>query len=134
MSQRSFLSDLRVHRANQEQTEGFSLLEMVIAMAILLTIVLGVMASISNAAIAEMNASEALASQLLLSQTMEELKNNDFADLITFNGQSVSSGTNTALIRVSSLTTNLVRIQVDVTSNGFTDVANSSVLLVANPD
>ena len=53
-----------------------------------------------------MNASEGLASQLLLSQTVE-VKNNSFNNLITYNGPTVTNGTNTATIRSPTLTTDL---------------------------
>lgn len=111
---------------------GFNLLEIAITMAIVLTILLGVMASISTASMAEMNSSEHVASQLLLSQALEELKANDFNDLITFNGQFVTSGTNRADIAVAYLTPDLIRLQVTVTSTAFTDVVNSAVLLQAS--
>ena len=112
---------------------GFNLLELAIAMAIILTILLGVMASISTASIAEMNASEGMASQLLMSQTLEEIKNTtDFAALLSFNGQTVTSGTNTATIRAQALTTGLVEIQVSVASSTYPNVASQGVLLIAN--
>jgi Tfp pilus assembly protein PilV len=119
-------------RDTEERSAGFSLLEVGFAMGIILTILLGVMASISTASVAEMNASEGLASQLLLSQTVEEVKNNSFDNLITYNGQTVTSGTNTATIQVAYLTTDLVRIQVNVVSSQFAGVTNSAVQLIAN--
>ncbi|MBI4605123.1 MAG: hypothetical protein HY721_24430 [Planctomycetes bacterium] len=112
-------------------TAGFNLIEVTLTMAIVLTILLGVMASISTASMAEMSASENVASQLLMSQVLEEVKSNEFEDLLSFNGQYVTSGTNRADISVVSLSTDLVRIQVSVTSTAFPDVVNSAVLLQA---
>ncbi len=120
------------HPETAPRSAGFNLIEVAISMAIILTILLGVMASISTASIAEMTASEGVANQLLLSQTLEELKSNDFDDLITFNGQVVTNGTNRATIQAALVTTDLVRLQVDVASTSFTDVTSSAVFLIAD--
>jgi len=117
-----------------DRAGGFNLIEMSLAMTIVLTILLGVMASISTASLAEMNSSEALSSQLLLSQAIEELKDNTFSELPSFNGQYVVSGTNRANISVTALTVDLARIQVNVSSTAFPDVSSSAVLLVANTE
>ncbi|HVR76206.1 MAG TPA: prepilin-type N-terminal cleavage/methylation domain-containing protein [Planctomycetota bacterium] len=113
-------------------SEGFNLIEMMISMAIVLATLLGVMASLSTASIAEINSSESVENQFLLGQTLEELKNNSFDTLLSFNGTFVTSGSNRADISVDLLTPDLARIQVVARSTELTDVTSLVVLLVAN--
>src|SRR2546425_7455837 len=116
----------------RERSRGFNLLEVTLFLTIILTILLGVMASISNASLAERNSSENLQSQLLLDQVLNEIQANIFDNLITFNGQYVTSGNHRADIRVTLITSDLAQIQVDVTSPVFTDISNRAVLLLSN--
>ena len=111
---------------------GSSLLEVAISLTLILAILIGVMASLTTASLAQMNATEATQSQLLLSQALEEVKANDYDDLLSFNGQSVASGTNTALIQADLVATNLTRVQITVTSSAYPEVITRSVLLVAD--
>lgn len=113
---------------------GSSLLEVAISLALILAILIGVMASLTTAAVAQMNATESTQSQALLSQTLEEIKANDYDDLLSFNGQSVTSGTNTALIQADLVATNLTRIQITVTSSAYADVITRTILLIARTD
>jgi len=117
-----------------ERVAGFNLIEIAISMAIILTILLGVMAAISTASLAEANSNEAVSGQLLLTQTVEELKNNNFAELLGFHGQYVTSGTNRADISAALVTQDLIRLQVDVTSTDFPDVSSSAVFLLADTE
>ena len=111
---------------------GSSLIEVAISLVLILAILLGVMASLSTASVAQMSSTEGTSSQLLLSQAIEEVKNNDYDDLLSFNGQTVVSGTNTATILVDLVSTDLIRIQVTVASTAFTDVSSRAVILIAN--
>lgn len=111
---------------------GSSLIEVAISLALILAILLGVMAALSTGSLAQMNATEATSSQLLLSQAIEEVKNNDYDSLLSFNGQTVVSGTNTATILADLVSANLTRIQVTVTSTAFPDVTSRAVILLAN--
>ncbi len=111
---------------------GSSLIEVAISLALILAILLGVMAALSTGSLAQLNATEATTSQLLLSQAIEEVKNNDYDSLLSFNGQTVVSGTNTATILADLVSTDLTRIQVTVTSTAFPDVTSRAVILLAN--
>ena len=117
-----------------ERSAGFNLIETTVSMAIILTILLGVMATISSASLAKTNSNESVSSQFLLHQTVEELKNNSFSELLGFDGQYVTSGTNRADIRVGWVTPELIRLQVDVTSTAFPDVTSSAVFLLADTE
>lgn len=117
---------------SRHRETGSSLIEVAISLVLILAILLGVMASLSTASVAQMSSTEGTSSQLLLSQAIEEVKNNDYDDLLSFNGQTVVSGTNTATILVDLVSTDLIRIQVTVASTAFTDVSSRAVILIAN--
>ncbi len=125
-----FDSEHTLDSSNRET--GSSLIEVAISLVLILAILLGVMASLSTASVAQMSSTEGTSSQLLLSQAIEEVKNNDYDDLLSFNGQTVVSGTNTATILVDLVSTDLIRIQVTVASTAFTDVSSRAVILIAN--
>ena len=128
--QNSFM--FRRGRAFPDREAGASLIEVAISLVLILAILLGVMASLSTASVAQMSSTEATSSQCLLSQSIEEVKNNDYDALLSFNGQTVASGTNTATILVDLVSTDLTRVQVTVTSSSFPDVTSRAVLLIAN--
>lgn len=114
--------------------EGASLIEVAISLVLILAMLLGVMASLSTASVAQMSSTEGTQSQFLLSQVLEEVKNNSFDNLLSFNGQQVTSGTNRATISVGLVTVDLVRVQVAVASTAFPEVANRAVLFLARLD
>ena len=114
--------------------EGASLIEVAISLVLILAMLLGVMASLSTASVAQMSSTESTQSQFLLSQVLEEVKNNSFDNLLSFNGQQVTSGTNRATISVGLVTADLVRVQVAVASTAFPEVANRAVLFLARLD
>jgi prepilin-type N-terminal cleavage/methylation domain-containing protein len=114
--------------------DGFTLLEVFMAMTIVAIILLGVMGSISTASFAERNAGESLQSQMLLNQVIEELQDNPFSNLLSFNGQFVTSGDHRADILVGLLSPDLARIQVSVTSTLYPEVSTRALVFISNTE
>ncbi|MBI4584911.1 MAG: type II secretion system protein [Planctomycetes bacterium] len=125
----------RVSRGGVKDREGgMTLLEIMISLTILSMILLGVMASISTGFQAQHLNTEQLNSQLLVQQVIEELQDNSFDNLVTFNGQTVTSGAHTAAMEVGYVNANLVRVTVTTSSTQFPTVSSRAVTYLADRD
>jgi len=112
---------------------GFHFREVMVALVIVLSVLLGVLETLTTASVADLGSHEATASQVLLDRTIDEVNNAAYEDLLSIPARQVSSGTNHASIQAQLVTTDLIRVQVNVASTAFPDVTNSAVILVANP-
>ncbi len=118
----------------KDREGGMTLLEIMISLTILSMILLGVMASISTGFQAQHLNTEQLNSQLLVQQVIEELQDNNFETLVTFNGQTVTSGAHIATMQVSYVNVNLVRVTVTTSSTQFPTVSSRAVTYIADRD
>ena len=120
--------------APSSSRDGFSLIEVTLALTILLIMLLGILASLSNASIAERETAEVLESQLLVTQVLEEIQSARYETLLSFNGTFVVNGNHRADITAGLAGPDLTRIEVDVSSPVFPNIASSAVLLIADTE
>ncbi len=114
-------------------SEGaFNLLEATVALAILTLALLGVLAAISNASVAERETAQMLESQAALAQVLEEIQSLPYDTVLSLNGTFVTKGNQRADIRAALDRVGLIRVQVDVTSAANPAVSSSAALLVAD--
>lgn len=118
----------------ESRQEGVGLIEVAVSFALLLTILLGVMGSLTTASAVQLNTNERVSNQMLLGQSLEELKSVPFSTLTSFNGTHVISGKNRVDFLVTPLSAALVRVEVVSTSSEYSDITNRAVLLLVNPD
>ena len=114
------------------RVRGVSLLEIMVAIALTSMILVGIMASLSTGFIAQNQNSEIQESQLLVHQVLEEIQDIEFENLLSFNGQFVTSGEHQANITVDYINSNLIRVEVVTTSTEYPNVSTSSVTLIAD--
>lgn len=113
--------------------DGFSLPEVAVALALLATVVLGVLGGLVKAADAQRATRAELQSLQLLDRMVEELQAVDFDALTGFDGTFVEQNDHRAELTVVRLEPRLIQVQVDVTSTQFPGTT-SAVLLVADQD
>ena len=116
--------------------EGFTLIEVSLALSLIAMILVGVMAALSSAFLAQRNNSEIVETQFLTQQVIEEAQDSAFDDLLSFNGTSVTStdGLYRAQITASSAGLHLVRIEVVSSSIARPTIWSRAVTLISDPD
>ena len=63
---------------------------------------------------------------------LEEIQDNDFTNLLSFDGQFVTEGAHQADISVSLVNVHLMRVQVTTTSTQYPEVSASAVTMISN--
>lgn len=119
-------------RPLRPREQGFTLIEVMIAAAVIAIVLIGVVSTLSTAFVADRVASESTRAQNYCRQTMETLMEQEFSTLPTFNGSSIVRGTLSANIETTTVAVGLVRVGVTVVSSAESDVRCQLVTLVAD--
>lgn len=118
--------------APHAREEGFTLLEIMIALVILGSILLGVTLGISTAFAAGRDTQERLEQRLFTSRVVEELRALPWTTLPGFHGYTVEEGNFLATVRVQLVATQLLQVQVETSSSAVTGESTRTTFLVAN--
>jgi prepilin-type N-terminal cleavage/methylation domain-containing protein len=118
--------------AMEPRSQGLTLIEIAISLSIIGVLLLGVMASLTTGLSAQAENRERLTAQYLVRDVLEEIQDNDFANLLSFDGLFVTEGAHQADISVSLVNTNLMRVQVSTTSTQHVEVSATAVTMISN--
>ena len=113
-------------------SQGMTLIEIAISLSIIGVLLLGVMASLSTGLSAQSINGERLTAHYLARDVLEEIQDNDFTNLLSFDGQFVTEGAHQADISVSLVNVHLMRVQVTTTSTQYPEVSASAVTMISN--
>ncbi len=126
----------RVSRANlsSQRSDGLTLVEIALTIALLGMIMIGVMASLSTGFLAQRSNSDLLETQLLAREVLEEVQSTPYDSLLSFNGTSVTSGNGKCQASISAATagTGLVRIAVASTCVANPSISSNLVTQIAD--
>ena len=114
--------------------EGFSLVEVMVAVALLGILTFGVLGSMVIGFNSDRSTQEVVRCQQYAQRVLETVKGVPYAQVPSLSGTSTVDGDFTATIVVSTLATGLARVEIDVTHQTMPDVAASVVTLVADLD
>ena len=127
---------LRRRSASGSSDDGFTLIEVSLALSMIAMILVGVMAALSSGFLAQRNNSEIVETQFLTQQVVEEIQDSAFDDLLSFNGTSVTStdGFYRAQVTAASAGLHLIRIEVVSSSIARPTIWSRAVTLISDPD
>ncbi|MGE3164792.1 MAG: prepilin-type N-terminal cleavage/methylation domain-containing protein [Planctomycetota bacterium] len=101
---------------------GYTLMEVLVATALVAALALAVMASYSVAFAADRTAQQLLSAQNLAQNTMETISTTAFAQLGSLDGASVTDGDLTGTISVDAISSTLTRCEVRVVHANIADI------------
>jgi len=116
----------------RSRERGFTLVEVMIAAAVIAIILIGVVSTFSTAFVADRVASEATQAQNYCRQTMETLMGQPFSTLASFNGTTLVRGSLRSTVETATVAVGLVRVGVTVVSTAEPEVRSQLVTLVAD--
>ncbi len=113
---------------------GFTIVEIVMAAAIIAIVAAGVLSSISMAYLADRTSTDLITAQNFVREVVESVEVTPFDALLALDGSTLNDGRFNAATSVTLVSVGLIRVEVGVTCTDNLDVNTTAITLIADRD